>query len=86
MIMDQDIDMLRLILFTPLPELWSAFQTILSISPLDSNGYLTISMAGDYIKDTELDVTHSEFWRAMTYFLDRKNQAIYAERNKKGSR
>lgn len=73
----------KLVLLTDLPELWEMFEEIVALSPLDSNGYLTLLMARDYLEDREIPVPLNIFWKVMSYFLNRQNQAIAARRKKK---
>jgi len=78
----QKINLRDLILYTPLPELWDVFCRIVTISPLDSQGYLTLTMAEPVIKSLNLNVTHEEFWVAMTEFLSRKNHKILLKKKR----
>lgn len=71
----------KLVLYTDLPTLWDIYLHIVALSPLDSNGYLTLSMANSYLDGKEIPCTHQEFWKAMAYFLTRQNQAIKAKRD-----
>ena len=77
-ITDHDVDLRRLITLTVLPELWSAFQTIISISPVTKNGFSLVG-ASSFLDGYELpQVTHSEFWTVMKYFLNRTNEKFLA--------
>jgi len=77
-ITDQELDMKKLITLTPLPELWSAFQNIISISPMSKSGF-TMTGALAYLDGYEApQVTHSEFWAVMRYFLTRMNEKFIA--------
>lgn len=78
--------MFDLIKYTPLLELWDIFETIITLSAVDSEGYFTLNMADTYIKDLEINVTHSEFWSAMGYFLYRKNSFVTIQRKKKSNK
>ena len=81
-ITDRDLNVKRLVTLTPLPELWSAFQNIISISPVGENGFSLVGAASfldGYSHPHQ--VTHSEFWGAMRYFLNRLNEK-FAQRQK----
>jgi len=75
----------NLILYSGLLELWNIFETIVSISPLDSNGFFTMTMTNDYLKDypKQLNVTHYEFWDFMSYCLMRENKKLAIDRKQK---
>jgi len=75
-----------LILYTDLPELWDAFMTVITISPLDSMGFMTLALAKDYIADIDTPYTAEEFWKAMRFFLSRFNEDINKKRKLKGKR
>jgi len=66
-------------------EAWQIFEQIVLISPLDSEGYLTLSNAQVYINSypCELPFSHSQFWFAMGYFLNRENHKIAQKRRSK---
>jgi hypothetical protein len=80
----------NLIQYTPLLELWEIFEDIISLSPLDAHGFFTLSQANDYMKDypnsEEEQFARTEFWKAMSYFLNRKNQDIVNRRDAKRRR
>jgi len=66
--------MRNLILYTDLPLVWKIFQNIVTISPVTEQGY-TLTGAQAYLSGLEgLQLTHDEFWNAMTYFLSRLNE------------
>lgn len=72
-------------MYSGLAEFWEVFEVIISLSPLDSNGFLTISMAESYLKDYPklIQLTHYEFWNAMGYCLMRFNKRMTIERKQK---
>ena len=71
-------------LYSKLVEFWYIFEKISLMSPLDSQGYLTVTMADTYLKDIEINfMTPNEFWDAASYCLLRKNQKIMTERKRK---
>jgi len=70
-----------LVTYTQLPELWAIFQSIIAMSPMTETGftlmgasiYLEYYAEGSPFERKVLQVTHFEFWKAMTYFLGRMN-------------
>jgi hypothetical protein len=79
---DQTIDLKRLTKI--FGKFWSMYMTIVTVSPLDSNGFLTASAAGDVLMTSPevFEWTHSEFWRALGYTLDRHNTRLKIKRGK----
>ena len=76
---DQEIDLLSMTRYTPLPYLWDAFQTIIAVSPTNEGGF-SLSGAQCYLEGCEpIEVTHSEFWNVMIYFLKRTNEKFRAQ-------
>lgn len=70
-------------LYSYLPQFWFIFEKIVLISPLDSQGYLTCTMADTYLRHVNIDfMTPTEFWDAVAYCLVRKNQKIMTERKR----
>jgi hypothetical protein len=83
-IQDPHINIRQLVQCTKLPELWDIFTTIVNISPLDANGFITIDNAHAYLSTLpELPVGLKVFWDAMSYFLSRRNHKIYLDRKRK---
>ena len=71
---------------TNIKKYWSIFNLIISVSPMDGNGYFTLSMAKDIIDTERLDdILPREFWETMAYFLGRKNHKQYLERKRKSA-
>lgn len=65
---------------------WSLFNLIISVSPLDANGYFTLSLTKDIIDTEKLDdISPRVFWETMSYFLSRKNHKIYLDRKRKNA-
>jgi hypothetical protein len=74
-------------LLTDLQDTWHHYQLIRAASPVDTNGYFTLSSAGDYLQSltltddyksvSQMKVTHREFWFFLIYCLDRENNRIY---------
>ena len=65
---------------------WSLFNLIISVSPLDNNGYFTLSLARDVIDTERLDdISPRNFWETMAYFLSRKNHKLYLDRKHKNA-
>lgn len=79
------MNLVNLILYSGLAEFWEIFETIVSLSPLDSNGFLTLTMAEAYLKEYPklIQLTHYEFWEAMSYCLARYNKRMAIERKQK---
>ncbi len=80
---DEDgINLRGLVLYTLLPELWDIFKKIIAISPMTETGF-SLTGADAFLNGYPevLQVTHSEFWKCMTYFLSRMN-IKYNERRK----
>jgi len=76
------IDFRTLVQCTPLPRLWGIFLYIVSVSPVSESG-LSMAGAGAYLQDCPpLNVTHSEFWGVMSYFLSRQNRKLLRKRGK----
>jgi len=72
-------------LYSGLLEFWPIFESIIELSPLDSNGYFTLAAADVFLRDLEIDMTRYEFWEAIKYALSRKNHDVYIQRKvKKG--
>jgi hypothetical protein len=65
---------------------WSLFCLIIGVSPLDGNGFFTLSMAKDIIDTENLDdISPRVFWETMSYFLSRKNHKLYLDRKRKNA-
>jgi len=81
------VDLCYLVRYTELPKLWEIFTLIIACSPLDANGYFTISAAGMIIEDMQIDYANPvTFWSTMSYFLSRKNHVVYVERKREVDR
>ena len=85
-ITDRELDIKRLVILTPLPELWSAFQHIISVSAITEHGF-NLSGAYSFLDGYShpAQVTHSEFWSSMRYFLGRLNEK-FAQKQKANAR
>jgi len=86
-ITDRELDIKRLIILTPLPELWSTFQTLITVSPLSEYGF-SFSGASSYLDGytNPTQVTHGQFWGAMRYFLSRLNEKFAQKQKAKAGR
>ena len=70
-------------LYTFLPEVWDIFENIIRLSPMVESGF-TLSMTATYLEYNEpIQVTHSEFWDCMRYFLYRINEKYNIEMQRK---
>jgi hypothetical protein len=76
--------MRNLILYTDLPIVQDIFDTVVSISDLDANGFFTLSGFPAYLQTYkgELNLGFKSFWSAMSYFLYRQNKKAVAHRAK----
>jgi hypothetical protein len=82
-----EIDVRPFLLYTELPELWEIFNEIISISTIDSNGFLSLSALDVYLKYNSIEITVNkrDFFYIMSYFLDRQNEYILNKRKRKRS-
>lgn len=65
-------------MFSPLPELWDIFNTVVSMSPSNKYGF-SLLMARDYIDTVFINNRNwsmEEFWMCMNYFLSRMNSDL----------
>lgn len=85
-ITDHDLNMKHLVISTVLPELWVSFQNIIAVSPMTEHGF-SLSGASAFLDGYQMppQVTHSEFWSAMRYFLARLNEK-FIQRKKANTR
>lgn len=73
--------------YTNIKKYWSLFNLIISVSPMDANGYFTLSMSRDIIECEVLnDILPREFWETMAYFLSRVNHKLMLDRKRKNAR
>ena len=77
-VQDKQVNLLALVKYTQLPELWDIFQSIVAISPVNESGFSLIG-ASSYLQGIDLQVTHSTFWNIMVYFLRRLNEQFRAK-------
>lgn len=81
---ERKLDLRSLLLYTELPEWWSFFELVVSLSPPDANGFLTLSAAQTVLNDVDVECSDpKEFWSAMSYFLYRENDYIATKRKAK---
>jgi len=72
--------MKSLVLYTSILPLWEIFECAIELSPLDAQGYFTITMVDSIIRDIELEINPTTFWNTMRYFLYRQNKKIIEKR------
>lgn len=86
-----DVNLRYLILYTELPELWKIFNDVLKLNNVTESGFSLLGIR-DYMYNYPkvLQTTHSDFWLAMTYMLERANneftKKLAVERAKIGGR
>lgn len=73
-----------LLFYTCLPQLWEIFNLSCSLSAFDADGLPSLSNITAVINfnDAELNISYTDFWAAMSYFLHRLRKQILAERRK----
>ena len=70
----QYINLRSLVKYTILPELWTIFVRITTISPVSESGF-SLSNSSTYLDGCKLpEVSHKNFWDTMMYFLRRMNE------------
>ena len=69
--------------YTPFIKFNSLFNLILSVSSLDSHGFLTMDNAHAVLSTKVIDfITADEFWRVSAELLSRKNHKIAIKRER----
>lgn len=86
MVVDQKIDLRRLILYSDLYEFYTHFKRILEVSVMDSNGFLTLSAASAYLPDVEINMAASHFWESAAYMLGKLNEDVIRKRKMREGR
>jgi len=76
-------NVLGLFRYTDIPKAWAIFVDVVSISPVDSNGMPTLSLLEIYMKGGSVEMSRSNFWMCLKYFLQSMHQKILRDRKRK---